>query len=334
MVPGADPAAAARPVEPSLSVVMATYNGARFVEEQVRSVLAQDRAPDELIVADDGSTDGTVALVERLLAGAPFPWRLGVNPTRLGPAGNFAALFRLARGDVIVPCDQDDRWAPDKLRRIADHLSAHGCDIVVHDAHLVGADGRRRRGTLWSRIPFPDAERRAVGTGDALRVLLRHNVVTGAAMGFRSGLLRALEPFPETGMHDYTLALAAAVAGRICLIDEPVGEYRLHGANAAGVWSAWRIPDLCRRTGATDRAGVLHLEQVAERLERAGMLDERTSRAMHERVDFLRYRAALPRSFPARARLVVREWARHDGYRSFASGTLSVARDLALGSPR
>lgn len=313
---------------------MATFNGARFVEQQIRSVISQDRPPDELLVADDRSDDGTTALLQQLLADAPFPWRLGVNAARLGPVRNFATLFEQANGDLIVPCDQDDWWAPSKLRHIVTHMAAHDCDVAVHDAHIVGDDGRRLRGTLWSRVPFPPAERRSVADGGGLAVLLRHNVVTGAAMAFRRPLLERLDPFPGAGMHDYTLALAASVAGGICVLDEPLGAYRVHTANTAGLPSRRNLTALRHRNGDVARLAAEHLVQVVDRLDGAGLLAWDQRAAMQARIDFLRRRASLPERTMDRALVVRREWVQHDGYRRFARGLRSAALDVIVGPGR
>ena len=100
---------------PRFSVAMCTYNGARFVAEQLESVAAQTRPPSELVVCDDRSTDGTARLVEQFAARAPFPVRLFVNERNLGSTANFGRAVTLAEGDLVALCDQDDVWRPEKL---------------------------------------------------------------------------------------------------------------------------------------------------------------------------------------------------------------------------
>src|ERR687894_3003245 len=99
------------------SVAMCTYNGARFVAEQLASVAAQTRPPDELVVCDDGSTDETCRLVEEFAARAPFPVRLFVNERNLGSTRNFGRAVALCEGDLVALSDQDDVWHPEKLER-------------------------------------------------------------------------------------------------------------------------------------------------------------------------------------------------------------------------
>src|SRR3954470_17842517 len=94
------------------SVAMCTYNGARFLGEQLASVAAQTRPPDELVVCDDRSTDETASLVRDFAAAAPFRVRLHVNERNLGSTRNFERAVSLCEGDLIALSDQDDEWLP------------------------------------------------------------------------------------------------------------------------------------------------------------------------------------------------------------------------------
>src|SRR3954454_9678676 len=96
-----------------VSVALASYNGARFIDEQLASLAAQTRPPDELVVCDDGSTDDTLDHVERFAATAPFEVRIVRNAENLGFSGNFQRVLALVRGDIVFICDQDDIWYPD-----------------------------------------------------------------------------------------------------------------------------------------------------------------------------------------------------------------------------
>lgn len=102
---------------PTASVVTATYNGHRFIQHQLESLAAQSLRPDELLVCDDGSTDGTLNLVTDFQLHAPFPVRIYCNPVRLGYTDNFLHGYTLAGGELIALCDQDDVWAAGKLQR-------------------------------------------------------------------------------------------------------------------------------------------------------------------------------------------------------------------------
>ena len=97
------------------SVALCTYNGAQYLPDQLESIVAQTRLPDELVVGDDHSTDDTVNILEDFAAGAPFPVRLHVNETNLGVVKNFEATILRCQGNLTALCDQDDVWLRNKV---------------------------------------------------------------------------------------------------------------------------------------------------------------------------------------------------------------------------
>src|SRR5258708_37621369 len=105
--------------EQLLSVAMCTYNGARFLPEQLESIAAQTKLPDELVVCDDRSTDGSVEIIRSFAQRAPFEIRLDINANNLGSTKNFEKAIGLCQGEIIALADQDDVWCPQKLSRIA-----------------------------------------------------------------------------------------------------------------------------------------------------------------------------------------------------------------------
>jgi len=107
----------------TVSVALCTYNGAAYLGEQLDSIVAQSRPPDELVVCDDGSTDGTVGLLQAFVPEAPFPVRLYRNERNRGFAKNFERAISLCTGDFIALSDQDDVWKPEKLARLATALA-------------------------------------------------------------------------------------------------------------------------------------------------------------------------------------------------------------------
>ena len=100
-----------------LSVAIATYNGAEYVEEQLESIRTQSRPVDEVVICDDKSSDNTVEIVESFINKNNLgdSWRIEVNPENLGYASNFIGAARKTTGDLIFFCDQDDIWLPDRV---------------------------------------------------------------------------------------------------------------------------------------------------------------------------------------------------------------------------
>lgn len=98
-----------------ISIAMATYNGAKYLQEQLDSFVTQTRQPDELVVCDDGSSDATVEILRHFAAGAPFAVEIHENEVNLSHAKNFEKALSLCGGDVIFFSDQDEVWFPEKV---------------------------------------------------------------------------------------------------------------------------------------------------------------------------------------------------------------------------
>jgi glycosyltransferase involved in cell wall biosynthesis len=216
-----------------LAVVMATYDGGRWIGEQLASIAAQTRPPDLLVVSDDGSTDDTVDVVARFARTAPFPVRL-VDGPRTGLADNFwSAAARAGGCELIAWADQDDVWEPAKLARCEEALRRSGAAFACHSAVVVD-DALRPTGRR-----FPDHRRNVVLgplEGDPW------DVPSGFASVFRRELLDGIRwgdrpTSHQTGRpvnHDHAVSLRAfAGASRVAIAD-PLARYRQHGGNAAG----------------------------------------------------------------------------------------------------
>ena len=238
-----------RPLAESLSVALCTYNGARYLEQQLASLARQSRLPDELVVCDDGSIDQTLELLEGFAASAPFPVRIHVNPVNLGSSANFDQAMRLCTGGLIAFCDQDDLWLPARLAAGAAALERDpNLGLVFSDAYLIDDTGARLPGRLWDNFHFDPAIRACIRRGDMLP-LVRYRFVTGATVMLRAGLRQYLCPALGEWLHDgWIAALAACMAG-IAFLDEPLIEYRVHAQQQVGTGVGPRrkpLPEMAR----------------------------------------------------------------------------------------
>ena len=272
---------------PAVDVVLATYQGEQFIREQVASIAAQTRLPSRVLVADDGSRDRTCALIEDFASQAPFPvvW---VGRERVGGAGaNFARLLAASTADstaeLVVLCDQDDVWLPERLEQLVAAYVAAGTPevprLLVHDLHLIDAQGVLLGPSFWRHQAFDPRQ------GSAFATLLVMNSFPGCAMVCNRALLQCALPIPpEAIMHDWWLALVAAGCGSIIVLDCPLGAYRLHATNVIGApVQSWRSriaggrwgSDAGRRTAvaqAMSQARALRRRQVITRLPEATAL--------------------------------------------------------------
>lgn len=326
-------------MRPTLSIALCTYNGAAFVEEQLRSILDQSLRPDEIVVSDDGSTDDTLDVIAGVFAAwrnehadAAVALRIVRNPAPLGVTANFEQALAACTGDLIALSDQGDLWHPHRLERmVAEFTRRPELQLLHTDARLVDTDGRPLGANLLRTLGVSASDRSAVHGGHAIDALLRRNIVTGATMMLRRELLQRARPFPAAWVHDEWLAVVAAATGTVDLLDEPLIDYRQHAGNligassldAAGKLARLRAPRTARNERLLARAAALH--------DRAPGLVPTPSGDTVEKIDAKlaheRMRSALPAARVRRVLPVVREW-RTGRYAKYGLGLQDLLRDL------
>jgi glycosyltransferase involved in cell wall biosynthesis len=228
-------------ISPDIAVAMCTYNGADYVVEQLESLAAQTLLPAEIVISDDGSTDGTVALIrqawERLQTRTPELSRIQLtilaNEAALGVTKNFEQAISATTKKWIVLADQDDIWFPARLEIQAAQLSA-GAGFDFGDADLINATGETIGHTLFDALALKASERVGI-LRDPVPVLIKRNIVTGATAAFSREVFDAATPFPAGWVHDEWLAMVAALTGASFAITDPVIAYRQHESNQIGV---------------------------------------------------------------------------------------------------
>jgi glycosyltransferase involved in cell wall biosynthesis len=218
-----------------VSVALCTYNGDRFVREQLESIWRQSRLPDEIVAVDDGSADGTWDALARCAAESPVPMHVARNPQRLGYARNFERAIGLCRGEIVFPCDQDDVWLPEKIEQMCAPFEQNAAVMLVHsDALLVDGELRPLGVRLFAALGLTAAERAQEDAAGAFALLLKRNIVTGAASAIRREVYARALPFDPNFVHDEWLALHAALCGRLVRLEQPLIQYRQHQANQIG----------------------------------------------------------------------------------------------------
>ena len=218
-----------------IEVVLPTYNGAAFLRQQVASIDQQTLRPQRLLVRDDGSSDGTQALLVELQR-QYGPW-LVLLPAdgNLGCTGNVNRLLEASRAPYVALADQDDLWKPEKLadslalmRRLEQRWGAQRPLLVHTDLELVDAQAAPL-GTTFMRCQRLDPRRTAP------QHLAFTNVVTGCTVLVNRSLLERALPIPSAAlMHDWWLALVASCLGTVGWLPQPTVLYRQHGGNVLG----------------------------------------------------------------------------------------------------
>lgn len=315
-----------------VSVALATYNGEAYLAQQLRSILAQTVPVTQIVIADDGSRDGTLALAQAELAEfvAARGELLVLEPSTrsLGVTRNFERALNACTGEVIALCDQDDVWHPDKIERM---LATLGDGLLAFsDARLVDAAGASLDGDplLFGGLGVTDWERERLQAGDAWTVFLRRNLVTGATAVLRRSLLDLAGEFPEAWVHDEWLAIVAAAHGGVRMLDAPTIDYRQHGANQIGMRSklTWNIRMERLRAPRTMRNHRL-LKRAEALAARAHEWSEEAALDAEEKLAHEQVRSALPVYRLERITPIRRE-AATGRYDRFGLGKQDILRDL------
>lgn len=203
-----------------ISVCIATYNGARYIAEQLASILKQLSAEDEVVVSDDGSTDGTIDIVRSF---NDRRIRIVDGPRRHSPTLNFEWALRNAKGEYIFLADQDDVWLEDKVTRCVEELQK--CDCVVSDARVTDSFLNTTSESLFQLMHVKRGR---------LSNLLWRNGYTGCCMAFKREVLSKALPFPtDIPMHDIWIGNVAAFCGRLHFIDDRLLLFRRHDTTAS-----------------------------------------------------------------------------------------------------
>lgn len=206
-----------------VSVAMATYNGEKFIKEQVDSILSQLGPNDEIIVSDDRSTDNTIQILK------------GYNDSRIkiytnkgkGIISNFENAIYYCENDIIFLCDQDDVWLPNKVQVIKDYFKEHkDVNLILSDCYVT--DGNLKV-TNESFFQIRNSKK------GILRNIIKNSYL-GCAMVFRKKLKQVILPMPEnTPMHDMWIGVLAEMTGNVLLVNDKLFYYRRHDFNATKI---------------------------------------------------------------------------------------------------
>ena len=194
-----------------ISVCMATYNGEKYIKEQLDSILSQLESDDELLISDDGSTDNTISIIQsyndsriHILNHVPNPSYSGHEKV----SSNFENALKNAHGDYIFLSDQDDIWCKDKVKKCVEKLQNN--DFVYHNAEYFYDDGRQNK-VRFSANPFPRN----------WFINLKQMSLSGCCFAFNRKCLGLSLPFPEKLIgQDYWISSIALKYCKLCYIDE------------------------------------------------------------------------------------------------------------------
>jgi glycosyltransferase involved in cell wall biosynthesis len=205
---------------PKISVCIATYNGEKYIKEQLDSILPQLPNDAEVIISDDSSTDNTVQIIESFNDSRIHVWP---NQKFRSPIFNFENALKHSHGDYIFLSDQDDVWMPDRIKKMLPLLNEF--DLVVSDCKVVNDNQEVLMESFFERVKARKG---------FLRNLIQRSSYIGCCMAFKRKVLEKALPFPKNiPMHDFWIAMLAEILFKIKFIHEPLVLYRRHASNSS-----------------------------------------------------------------------------------------------------
>lgn len=216
-----------------ISVIIAAYNGEKYIEEQLQSILRQTCIPDEILIGDDSPIPKIAELIEDKLTTDYTNIQYFHNPSQYGHINNFLNLMRKASGDLIFFCDQDDVWLPNKISEMKKLYIQTNADVLFCDSFICNGDCRPNGETLFH---FKKNRKKLIANINQQQafsdVFLCKLMLSGHNMVCTRKMLSVFENIPCNFPHyDFWFAIVAAAGGKLYLNDSPLTLYRRHAEN-------------------------------------------------------------------------------------------------------
>lgn len=320
----------------TLSVALCTYNGERFLEEQLRSIANQSRLPDEVVICDDLSADRTMEILQECRSKAHFPIRILRNSKNLGSTKSFERAISACAGDIIVLSDQDDSWYEDRLQVTEEKLIQNPeAGAIFGDADIVDENLAPLGYRLRETTHFGPTLRAQFRDGRSFEALLAHNVVTGATMAFRSKHRDLLIPIPTQWIHDGWIAIVISAFADVIYLDRPLIKYRQHPSQQLGAIRKSIRQHIANTQGSYNKGKYRSMpglyRQVYERLKGATALDllPEFESLLQRKISHMSSRAELSTGHVNRVPVILKEFVLNR-YGRFGYGWKGAVRDLLV----
>ena len=247
-----------------ISVALATYNGASYIERQLFSIKNQTYPPSEVVISDDCSTDNTYEIVKAFIQNYNLSeWRLRRNTVNVGYIQNFQSALSLCSGELIFTCDQDDIWDVQKLESIIQiYRDNPSAQVICSSICFIDLKGRPLKKEF---IPYGMHVKKSKILEIPLWKILEKNFFPGCAMAFSSAIAKEYLRSKNTELeHDWAIAVLGGIYHSLYWYNRELVSYRIHEKNTVGLH---RITDnIFKYAVATIRKWDEYLEHLEDRL--------------------------------------------------------------------
>lgn len=323
----------------TVSIALCTYNGEKYLPEQLLSYARQSRLPDELVVCDDASTDTTFSILETFARTLPFPVRLYVNPTNVGYVKNFENAIEKCTGDIIFFSDQDDVWHVEKISAVTEVFEKDpNVGLTYANAEVVDRDLRPMDRTLWERLEFTEKCQKIFAEGNGIDLLLLDGYTPGSSLAFRARFKHLILPIPDEiyFTHDNWTSLCVAAVSKTAIVSKELIKYRQHDKQTSGGAKSEPSSMMVTTKKAIEShnqfSGIIkQLAELRSRLEATGSLSKTLDLKICRAQSFLAFRNNLSKHSFRRTHQIVRQVFRGNYYK-YANGIRSAVKDCVFGS--
>ena len=220
----------------NLSVALCTYNGEKFLTEQLDSILNQTQKITEIIVCDDGSTDQTISILENYNVRFPNLFKIHKNEHNLRSVKNFEKAISLCTGEIIFLSDQDDIWVGNKVEDYVSYFNNHpNINVLASNGYCIDQNSIvHEKYAFWDAPQFLRDKNIDV---DYFKIITHiSNIATGASMAFRKSIVNDILPFPlmNNFHHDEWIALISSATSSFDLLNKKYFYYRIHDSQQVG----------------------------------------------------------------------------------------------------
>lgn len=290
-----------------ISVVLATYNGQKYILEQIESIHNQTVKADEVIITDDGSTDDTVAIIKKFIIDNDLnsSWYVYENKKNLGYKLNFKKAFSLATGDVIILSDQDDIWEENKIQAFQDVFQKtkalainSSFRFIDNEGNLVHKEENNNNNNLLKEDVLPDQIKKI-----SFETIVRNNISPGCTMAVRTELVKIfLEVTKGILPHDWELNIIAALKDSLYFYNKKLTRYRIHGENEIGMTTDLRkskpSPNLSYEQRCHNISERMKLKNFFDSLSKYNLVEEENKEIFEKlyKYDELRYSCVVKRN--------------------------------------
>ena len=215
-----------------IDILMATYNGEKYIREQIDSILSQTYSNFNLIISDDASSDATVNILKEY-ANKDERIKIFKQDKNLGVVSNFEFLLNKVENEFFMFADQDDIWEENKIEKSIDKLKEEDADLVYTDLKVVDEDLKKISDSYWNLKGF----KKKVYKYNNFESLYLNNYITGCTILCKSKWIKEILPLPKLSeyiIHDYWLALIVSMNGKISYLSDTTIQYRQHEENSIG----------------------------------------------------------------------------------------------------